>query len=281
MPFWSRRKPEVLPANPGFRNRIVGVVRFSYPALSAFSRTPADAAAAKAMLYDPERLERRFRLFEALMLPSMLAQTDGDFQLGFVIGDDFPKPWRDRLQDLIRPLQGAYLHPMEPAQNYKATHAAYRAARLDGASHFTTFRLDDDDAMDRDFIARLRRQADRLSTLAGPQPWAIGHNSGFWLEIGAEGNRLYDVHERTPACGVALVSGIKSGLTIYVQNHRDIAERFSTWLDAETPAFIRTVHRDNDASPHVAGKKGLLPPDEVRALVERHFPFTLDGLMRL
>lgn len=279
MPIWPRRKPAA--SDSRFRNRIVGVVRFSFPALSAFGRTPQDADAARAMLYDPARLERRFALFERLMLPSMLAQTDQDFQLGFVIGDDFPRPWRDRLGDAIAALPGAFLFPHEPAHNYKATHAAFRAAKLDGATHFTTFRLDDDDAMDREFIGRLRRQAQSLQALSGNKPYAIGHNHGFWLEIGGQGNRLYDVRERTPACGLALVSGIKSGLTVYVQNHRDVAERFNTWLDAETPAFIRTVHRDNDATPHVAGKKETIDPAEARALVERHFPFRHEDLMRL
>jgi hypothetical protein len=261
-----------------YRNRIVGVCRFSYPALSSFRKTPTDSDAAKALLYDPDRLERRFALFEQLMLPSMQAQTDTDFQLGFVIGADFPL--RDRLERLIGRLPGAYVHAMEPAHNFKATHAAFKAAELGNANILTSFRLDDDDAMDRDFIARLRRQADVLLTLNGATPFAIGQNNGFWLELGQD-PRIYDVHERTPACGVALVSGVKSGHTVYIHNHRDLAERYNTYLDAETPAFIRTVHRDNDAAPHVAGTKERLSADEIRAMVSKHFPFDVETLLRL
>jgi len=264
----------------GFKNRIVGVVRFSFPALSGFRRTPADIEQARAMLYDPARLERRFALFETLTLPSLLAQSDGDFQLAFLIGDDFPQPWRDRLADAVARLPGAYLFPHEPAPNFKGTHAAFKAARLDGASHFTTFRLDDDDALDRDFIARLRRYAETLHPMCGGRPVAIGHTHGLWLETGDTGpRRLYDVRERTPNCGAALVAGVLSGLTIYIQNHRDLAERFHTFLDAETPAFIRTIHRDNDADPHVAGKKETLAQSEVERLLEQHFPFRAGTLL--
>jgi len=281
MPKLPWRKPTVAPAPSGFRNRIVGVCRFSYPALSGYQSMPKDVAAVKAVLYDPARLERRFHMFERLMLPSLQAQTDQDFQMGFVIGDDFPKPWRQRLEELLKRLPNAYLHAMEPAFNFRATHAAYKAADLSRATHLTSFRLDDDDAMDMDFIARLRRQAEALFPINRGGVYAIGQNNGFWLELGGVGNRIYDVHERTPACGVALVAGVKSGNTVYIHNHRDMAERFNTYLDAETPAFIRTVHRDNDAKPHVAGKKEQLGHDEIRALVARNFPFTVDDLLRL
>lgn len=282
MPKLPWRKPSVAQtADPGFRNVIVGVCRFSYPALSGYQSMPRDAEAVKAVLYDPTRLERRFRLFERLMLPSLQAQTDRDFQMGFVIGDDFPQSWCRRLEEALKGLPNAYLHAMEPAHNFRATHAAYKAADLRGASHLTSFRLDDDDAMDTGFIARLRAQAAALLPVNRGGAYAIGQNNGFWLELAGEGNRIYDVHERTPACGVALVAGVKSGNTVYIHNHRDMAERFNTYLDAQTPSFIRTVHRDNDARPHVAGKKELLAQDDVRALVARHFPFTVDDLMRL
>lgn len=278
---WRKTAPNSTPANPRFRNRIVGVVRFSFPALDAFRKTPTEAAAAKAMLYDPGRLDRRFALFESLMLPSMAAQTDQDFQLGFVIGDDFPAPYRARLEARLQRLPNAYIHAHEAAPNYRATHSAFKAADLSGASHLTSFRLDDDDAMDRNFIARLRRQAELLFPLTGGVPFAIGQNHGFWLETGGKGGRIYDVNERTPACGVALVSGVKSGLTVYIRNHRDLAERFNTYLDATTPAFIRSVHRDNDAAPHVAGIRNTLTEAQIEALVEKHFPFTVKQLLAM
>jgi len=284
--IWPKAKTPRIPRtageNPAFRNRIVGVVRFSFPSLSGFSKIPQEAASAKAILYDTDRLERRFKLFEALTLPSMLAQTDTDFQLGFVIGDDFPARFLDRLKGLLQDLPQAYLVAQEPKPNFAATNFAFKAADLSGGTHMASFRLDDDDALDMDFIARLRRQADTLFPLCGDTPFAISQNRGFYMETGETGGDIYDVQERTPlGIGVALVSRIRSGHTIFIKNHRDLAEVYNAYADAVTPAFIRSVHRDNDANPHVAGSKRNLAQDEVHALIERHFPFKIADLKTL
>ncbi|MCL4676016.1 MAG: putative rhamnosyl transferase [Pararhodobacter sp.] len=284
---WRRRSGPAAAAAapqlpPVFRNRIVGVVRFSFPALSGFARIPREAEAAKAVLYDPDRLERRFTLFEALTLPSIIAQTDADFQLGFLIGDDFPATYRKRLENLLARVPQAYLFPHPPAPNFRATHATFKGADLGGATHLTSFRLDDDDALDRGFIARLRHQAASLYPMCRHSPYVISQNRGFYAETGEMGGDLYDVQERTPiGIGVALVAGVRSGHTVFIYNHRDLAERYNAYADAVTPAFVRSVHRDNDAKPHVAGSKRLLDPGEVRDLIARHFPFTVDDLKRL
>lgn len=283
---WPRKtapaKASAAPPKPQFENRIVGVVRFSFPALSGFARIPREAAQAKAILYDPARLERRFALFEALTLPSMRAQTDGGYQLAFLIGDDFPEPYRKRLEHLLSDLPQAFLFRYPAATNFKATHAAFKAADLAGATHLTSFRLDDDDALDRNFIARLRHQARSLFPLCRATPYVISQNRGFYAETGEMGGAIYDVQERTPiGIGVALVAGVASGHTVFIYNHRDLAERYNAYADAVTPAFVRSVHRDNDATPHVAGSKRLIPQDEVRALIAQNFPFTVDDLKRL
>ncbi|MCB1404996.1 MAG: hypothetical protein KDK01_01730 [Rhodobacteraceae bacterium] len=287
--LWGRKPAPTPPPTPAetlpvaaFQNRIVGVVRFSFPALTGFASIPREAEAAKAVLYHPDRLARRFALFEALTLPSIQAQTDPDFQLGFVIGDDFPAPWRQRLESLLAQVPQAFLFPHAPAPNFRATHAAFKAADLTGATHLTSFRLDDDDAVDRKFIARLRHQAKSLYPLCRHSPYVISQNRGFYAETGEMGGDVYDVQERTPiGIGVALVAGVKSGHTVFIYNHRDLAERYNAYADAVTPAFVRSVHRDNDAKPHVAGSKRLIGQDEVRALIAQHFPFTVDDLKRL
>lgn len=282
---WARTSPhsnKSLPPPAPFRNRIVGVVRFSFPALTGFAKMPHEAAEVKAILYDPARLERRFKLFEALTLRSMRAQTDPDFQLGFLIGDDFPAPFRQRLAHLLADLPQAFVFPYPAAENFKATHATFKAANLEGATHLTSFRLDDDDALDRNFIARLRHQANSLFPLCRGTPYVISQNRGFYAFTGESGGEIFDVQERTPiGIGVALVAGVKSGHTVFIYNHRDLAERYNAFADATTPAFVRSVHRDNDAEPHVAGSKRLISQDEVRALVAQHFAFTVDDLRRL
>ena len=151
-----------------FRNQIIGLMRFSYPSKGGFSPGEEDAAQAEARLYDPARLQRRFNLFEQLTLPSLLAQADGDFRMGFLIGKGLPKPWRTRLQDAVAPLRGAKIIALDQLPHYFATRKAFAQLVSDDATHVTGFRLDDDDAIDIQHIARMRRMVEQ--EMAGGEP---------------------------------------------------------------------------------------------------------------
>jgi len=50
-----------------------------------------------AALYAHDRLEARTFLFENILLPGLRAQTDPDFTLLLLMGEDFPEPWRSRI----------------------------------------------------------------------------------------------------------------------------------------------------------------------------------------
>jgi len=268
---------------PGsFTNQIVGLVRFSYPALNGFTRVPADLGDLRAQLYDPARLARRFHLFEHLTLPSLHAQTDADFQVLFVIGTDLPEPARDRLQAAIAPLVGARIVALEPMQHYQATQNAFAGRRDAGASHLTSFRLDDDDALDRGFIARLRATAAALVPIAADRPLVIGANRGFFLRQTPGGNELFDVVEKLPlGIGLAMVAPRASGENIFRRNHRLLPQFYRTFTDTETPAFIRAIHPDNDSEPHGSGVDHAMTEGQIAAAIAAHFPFTMAQLKSL
>ena len=62
-------------------------------------------------------------------------------------------------------------------------------AEQDSATHVTGFRLDDDDALDRDHIARMRRTVAALLPVAGMDaPLVTGSNRGYFLERKPGGN---------------------------------------------------------------------------------------------
>ena len=69
----------------------IGLCRFSYPALGGFQVEHETIEERIAFLYQYERLEERFRLFEAIALPCLRAQTDPDWGLVIIIGDQFPQ----------------------------------------------------------------------------------------------------------------------------------------------------------------------------------------------
>lgn len=266
-----------------FRNRIVGLVRFSYPALSGFAKLPDNIASIEAQLYDPARLERRFHLFENLTLPSLLAQTDDDFQTIFLIGNSFPAVARDRLQAAVAPLPGASIVALPPLFHYKATQRAFAMVRDDKASHLTGFRLDDDDALDRGFIARLRAIVRSLVPHRPPKrPLVVAANRGFFLKQSPGGNAVFDVIEKQPL-GVGLAMTVAAGEdeNVFRRNHRLVPQYYSIFSDADTPAFIRCVHVDNDSKPTQSGISHRLSEAEIAAAIAEHFPFSLAGLRAL
>lgn len=265
-----------------FRNQIVGLVRFSYPARSGFAKntTPEDAA---ATLYDPVRLEARFRLFERLTVPSLAAQTDKDFSLVVLVGLDFPEAALTRLQAALVPLPQSRIVPLPPMYHYPATQAGFDMILDDRTTHLTSFRIDDDDAVDRGLVARLRDTARKLAALKdGRSPFVIGFNRGFFLEISPEGNRLYDVVEKLPlGIGLALCAPVEGRANIFARNHRLLPQFFDCWTEAETPAFIRTVHAGNDSGAHMSGRRDTMAEKDIGQALARGFPFTLPDLMAL
>ena len=266
------------------RNRISGLVRFSYPALSGFSRKPDDPAALVRQLYKPDRLAERFRLFESLTLPSVLAQEDTDFHLGVLVGDGFPVAARARLEALLEPLQGrARVIALPSLPHYTATRRAMNMAELSGHTHLTGFRLDDDDALDIRHVARMRKRVATLLPLLGlDRPLVTGCNAGWFLKLDPAGNRLTRVVERWPiGIGLALTTPFGHGETIFRRNHRIATQHYNCFTDAETPAFIRTIHHGNDSDAYATGLSEEVGWDEAAPLIAPDFPFTAEGLQRL
>jgi hypothetical protein len=266
-----------------FRNQIAGLVRFSYPALDGFARADADPARRLEQLYAPSRLELRFRLFQSLTLPSLLAQSDGDFSLAVLIGDDFPQAAGQRLRAALAPLAQAKVVTLPPMQHFAAARRAYAAVSDTTVTHLTGFRLDDDDAIDRHFIARLRHRAKALAPLLGlSRPVVIGCNRGLVLTLDPNGNKLAEVTEKLPiGIGLAMTAPVGFRGSIFRRNHRLLPQFFSTFTDAEEPAFIRTVHAHNDSQPTSSGQSVLLDTAQASGILASHFPFSHAQLMAL
>jgi hypothetical protein len=266
-----------------FNNQVVGLIRFSYPALSGFAKGGEDVAATEAYLYDPARLERRFRLFEALCLPSLLAQSDTGFTTLFLIGENLPEAAKSRLATLVAPLRDARIIPRESEHNYAAIRQTFATLPQDGFSHRTSFRLDDDDALAVQYIERLKHTARKLKSLCQPkQPVAIAFNRGFYLEQGKDENLIYDANERTPlSVGSALFAQAGHPENIYARNHRFLGQFFNLYSDVSEPSFLRTIHQDNDSDPVIVGQSKKMKPEQIRRSLEAHFSQRYSDLIRL
>lgn len=268
---------------PSFRNRIVALIRFSYPGRSGFGPDPADPAVRARMLYDPARLDARFRLFEGLTLPSLRAQTDGDFRACVIIGRDMPRAWHDRLADALRSLPGAMIVALPPLTQAEAvTRALHRAVGTD-ATHRTGFRLDDDDALALDVVARLRRTTAALASAQDhPLPFVTGFNRGLFVTLGDGPPRVAEVIERLPlGIGLAMTTPVDHSDHVFRRNHRMMPQFFSIHTDADRIAFLRTVHPGNDSAALPSGQHTPLADAEAETRLTAHFPFGLDRLGRL
>lgn len=258
-----------------FRNRIVGLIRFSYPALSGFQRTTGDGPTVESALMVRERLERRFAFFEGFALPSLIAQSDGGFETLVLTGTALPKWALDRLTDSLSALDGARVVQLGPMHHYPATQRAFAAHVDDRATHLTSFRLDDDDALDIHHIARLRRLSDGMLQAVNPDlPFCVGHNRGLFLDLSTRVPEWAEVTEKLPlGIGLAMTATVASGENIFRRNHRLLPQFFTTLTEAESHAFIRTVHPGNDSEAKPSGVAAMLPDETVATILSRSFPF--------
>lgn len=268
---------------PPFDPHLLLVIRFSYVALGGYVISDAGEDKVRAKLYDPERLERRFRLFEVLTLPSLLAQTDQNFTTVVLIGRDFPRDFRKRLDRILMPLRDPRIAALRPMNSYRATRAAIDMCARPDATHLMSMRLDDDDALGYDCMAETRRLAPLMVQMAGPDtPSVLAFNSGLFMEFAEGGNTLYGVGEKTPlGLGMTMIAPVGARQSVFSMDHRRVHTRFNTYTDATTPRFIRSVHRDNDSSAYMAGERRDHDDDELSRILDANFPFTLAQLRAL
>lgn len=258
-----------------FRNRIVGLVRFSYPSLTGFVRQDEDSARNIALLYDRPRLEARFQLFERYALPSLKAQTDSGFETVVLVGERFPDWAHRRLVADLADLPGAQIVALPPMQHYPATQAAFGMVPDDDCTHLTSFRLDDDDAIDIHHVARLRRMADGMLRVLDPgKPFCIGHNRGLFLNLSGPTSTWTEVHEKLPlGVGLAMCAPVARRENIFRRNHRLLSMFYTTLTDSNAVAYIRTIHSGNDSEAKPSGSSKEIAPAALAKVLHTSFPF--------
>jgi hypothetical protein len=257
---------------------IKGLVRFSYPSIGGFrissGRSPEEL---QHTLFERDRLESRFELFEKITLPTVLRQSDMGFSLGILVGDLLPDWARDRLDGLVEDHKCLHIvqQPMRP--HFRAIRDAYTDLPTDdGATHIASFRLDDDDGLHRDLIARVRTLALGLHAMRDEdRPFVIGFNRGYFLRLDSPDEPLFEVTERTPlGIGLTLVAPVGEATNIYRRNHRSVGAYYDVYTESSRPMFLRTVHGGNDSDAYNSGNS--IPVNGKRGLATFHDGFGLN-----
>ncbi|NVO58139.1 hypothetical protein HW561_20305 [Rhodobacteraceae bacterium B1Z28] len=235
--------------------QVIGLCRFSYPAVGGFQITHDTIDDRRRYLYNRERLEERFRLFESITLPSFRAQTDEDFQLLIVIGDCLPKPAFDRLHDLTKGVKQIQIIQRSPDRHRKVMREVLNSARLNRDHPCLQFRHDDDDAVSIDFIERLRDvTADCRGLLERNTTVGIDYNCGYMARVNADGIRASKVHRPLVTAGLGMYVQGKSALTIMNFTHNKINRAMPVITYPDAPMWIRSLNGFND-SPQTRNNK--------------------------
>ncbi len=255
--------------------RMIGVCRFSYPALGGFKRMHDTIEEREAYLYDPERMELRFRHFEALNLASISAQKDEDFTYLIVIGENLPKPYYDRLHDLTASTKQIKIIPMSPMRHRAAMQAAIQYELGDNDVESIQFRLDDDDAVGRNFVRMVRRRARQSAAMR--QGWnnmVFEFSSGYSVKLSEQGILKQKVETPFLACGLAVLFQPGATRTIMNYGHHKLHHEMPTLIDPNTVMYLRAVHDDNDSKVKV--KEDKLEPltEEEQTFFEARFNVT-------
>ncbi len=232
--------------------QLLGLCRFSYPSeVGAFKRGSETLKGLCSVLYSAERLEQRLFFFERLVLPALREQSDKDFTLLVLAGDQLPTDFRRRLELLCSGLPQIQLVFEPEGQNHRDLCRKIMVHHRDMSADIVgEFRLDDDDAVAIDFVERTKKLIegsyeafeDTFNHRMG-----IDYTRGILLAFDHNGLRGMDVQERqwTPA-------QVYCRLPEDEQSILDLphAASWQNMLTLSVPSarmFVRGAHAENDS----------------------------------
>ena len=253
--------------------RVIGLCRFSYPAVGGFQVEHDTQEAREAYLYAPERMAERFRTFETITLPPLRAQTDPDFTFLVVIGESLPTVYRDRLMALLEDIPQAVVQAHPPRRHRKIMQEAINSVRVFDSDPCLQFRMDDDDAVACTFVERLRSVAQDVRALAQKhRHFAIDFNQGYIIRPGPDGIHAASTKAPYSTAALAIVVEPVTKLTVMNFAHAKVSQNMPTVTLTGEDMLLRGHNRFNDSrqKPGVRPTKLAL----LDAAGEAHFKTT-------
>lgn len=243
--------------------QVLGLCRFSYPAEGGFQAEHASVEERARHLYAPQRMEQRLRIFEAFTLPSLQAQTDADFALLVVIGDDLPAPYRDRLQALLAQLPQSQLHALPPGGAHRAVmQRVINGARRGDQRPCIQFRMDDDDAVAVGFVAGVRTAAADAAPLLAPHKLAaIDYTRGHIARPTSHGILAEGTVRQFWVPALSVIAQPGEALTVMNFNHVRLWHFMPTITLNDPDMFVRGISDSSDSALSLGQNAALLDKD--------------------
>lgn len=220
--------------------RILGFCRFSFFGISDTGRAIQTEDDAMRVLYAPDRMAARFHLFEHLMAPSIRHQTDQGFRFVVVTSDIMPAPYLARLQRIVEAVPQMELVVTDSRDLSKVLSPIIRAEATAGVGPTLNFRLDDDDAVAVDHVARLRAAAAPLTP-----PALISFPKGFLLFSDGQ-PKFGRTYRDFVAIGLARLNAFDDARDPFRIQHRAESQRIPSYLDPRPYAYIYGTHPYNN-----------------------------------
>ena len=264
--------------------QIGGLIRFSVPCEGGFQKNPESIEGKLETLYAPARMEQRFAYFEQLCLHTLKRQTDGNFTLGVLVGEDMPEVYRARLDMLLKDFPPAKVITSPIMPHRKMIEQAYEAVFDQKTPYRLSFRLDDDDAVAIDYIETVRAKLPFLLMMSqGENPVCLSFSQGLTVLGDTGARRVIARHERSPAsAGLAVLGPAVLKPLVMMYHHMNIRMRMPTLLEPLEVMNFRSLHSSNDS-------RGILMPgvdvemsdDEMRAVLQSRFGLDLGVIQAL
>jgi hypothetical protein len=228
----------------------------------------------KAYLLDEGRLHKRIDIFENITIPSILSQTaypERDwFRLVVAASEGKPKSVKARLEKLSEFVPGLVVRYV-PERKEKIPNIQYisefLASRKYEVRKHATVRLDDDDAISKNYLARLQGYLDRDT--AG---FAVSFPAGYEALIqDASVTHVRDKYFPKIGLGLALIGGSRPDSVYAYGQHDRIDRKVPVILDSREPMYLRGIHGENDTGRWVADER-VVKVGHHEDVLER-FPF--------
>ncbi len=228
------------------------------------------------MLYAPARLDHRLEWFCHIALPALRAQTDADFRLVLLLGEDFPDPWHSRLLGLVADMP-QFVVEYAPAGPHREICADAMRKHIDpSADVVAQFRLDDDDAVAVDFVARSRAEVTGLMPLfRRGGVMALDWCRGVLLtEVeGIVTPTLRRAQLWTP--GLVILTKPMAAKMILDYPHHLVWRHMPVLSLQDDVMFLRGAHGGNDSTISQERRPETVPPERWPVLMWRRFGIDL------
>ena len=260
--------------NGEFRIDINGLCRFSYPfALGSFEGSHSSMEALRATLYAEARLRERIFIFRNIFLPPLRQQTDTDFNVSVLVGDQMPAAFLDQLRALTDGVKGVRLVVEPEGQDPKdLCTRIFRSMRRADADLVGEFRLDDDDAVAVDFVARSRQCGlDFREPVVRHGVAGVDFPSGgfvYFLDRDVVVRRLVMAHL---SCGQIIFLRPESSKSAIKYRHYRMWQKHLYISLPEDVMYLRSVHGHN-----VSGVDRIVKTKDVIRMTDRQ----IDSMVR-